>query len=214
MIDLSFAKVEYNLKKSDNTEKTYSIANLHQNKLVNSFKNKNYSKFSQKLKNISNLLEKNYTLKVGWFEGDKYNNGEKVGIVAYKQEHGFITTLPNGKQTEVPPRPFVRPAMANNSNKWRKQILEDIKTVLSENKSRNIKSCFDRLGKTVRDDIKEAITDVWEPPLSDYTIDLRMEKKGVKNFNRLGLKKTQELMKPLIDTGKMIDSCKYSVKKG
>jgi hypothetical protein len=39
-----------------------------------------------------------------------------------------------------------------------------------------------------------------------------MRKRGVKDFSIL--ENMEELTKPLIDTGRMLNSCKYNVKKG
>jgi hypothetical protein len=164
--------------------------------------------FSQKLKNISNLLYSNYTLSVGWFEGDKYSNDLKVGDVAKWQEYGVI----GEKGRRIPPRPFVRPAMAENSNKWRKSILKNIKNEMSKKHVEFLNNIFKELGKEVKEDIQKSIQEVYEPPLAKSTVQNRMRKRGVKDFSIL--ENMEELTKPLIDTGRMLNSCKYNVKKG
>ena len=48
--------------------------------------------------------------RAGWFENAKYENGVSVAQVAMWQEFG------TGK---IPPRPFMRVAVAENTKKWR-----------------------------------------------------------------------------------------------
>ena len=50
--------------------------------------------------------------KVGWMEGDKYPDGESIAYVASIQEFG-------SEKGKIPPRPFMRPAVIENENKWR-----------------------------------------------------------------------------------------------
>jgi hypothetical protein len=191
IIDLSFAEKNYE-PKGDVEEKQ--------------IKSNAKDKFSQKLKNISEMLDRDYTLNVGWFSGNKYNNGLEVGDVAKLQEYGGVGE--NGNN--IPPRPFVRPAMAENSNKWRKNILKNIKNEISKGHVAFLNNIFKELGKEVKENIQKSIQDVYEPPLADYTIMKRMEKRGMSDFSILE-NMQKELTKPLIDTGKMLKSCDYKV---
>lgn len=194
MIDLSFAEKTYIPKGKTLQKKINHNSNIKSN-------------FSIKLKNISEMLDRNYTLNVGWFDNNKYPNGTEVGDIAKLQEYGGLGE--NGN--EIPARPFVRPAIALNCNKWRNKILQDIKNEIKKGNISYFNSILKKLGEEVKKDIQKSIQDVYEPPLADYTINMRMEKRGIKNFENSNVETMQELMKPLIDTGKMLESCDYKV---
>ena len=212
-IDLSFAEQSYTPKGATNNPKQDKLPPLKV------FGNPN-SKFNAKLSNISNLIKDNYTLNVGWFEGDRYPANEydfpyEVGDVARYQEYGgsgFWKIRGKVEEISAPPRPFVRPAMAKNEKKWKKQIFNDIKTVLKTDKNRSLEYCFARLGKTVVDDIQYEIKRI----NSTDTVGERTTKRRI--MRREDMPSPTgfygDTIHALIDTGRMLNSCKYSVKKG
>ena len=122
-------------------------------------------------------------VEAGWFD-DTYEKGQLIGFIAYIQEHGSV-------KKNIPPRPFMRPAASENEIKWSDIIVEVAEKVLSGELLMG--EALDILGLEVSIDIQEAIEDVLSPKLADATLD---------NRKRRG----NDSEKPLIDTGKMINS--------
>ena len=140
------------------------------------------------IKNLKKL--KNYKLTVGWFDS-KYENGTPVQQVAMIQEFG-------SPEKNIPPRPFMRVAKMEHEKEWKEQMAKSMKGVHKGRKTE--KQALDELGETVVKDIRQAIMDVYFPPLKDPTLKAR-RRKG--NYSE----------KPLIDTQKMFDSLKYEYKE-
>lgn len=153
---------------------------------------KNLEKAISELENIS--------VKVGWFERNKYldNKSTPVSFVAAQNEFG-------NPAKNIPARPFMRPAAIKNKILWdkvaEKGIKEAIKGVNSFNNGMKL------LGDKVAGDIRKEIKLVFEPPLKQSTISARLAKK--KNKKKIGL-----LTKPLIDSGIMLDTVTSEVEKG
>jgi len=173
----------------------------------------------------------NLKLKVGWFETNKYPDGTPVAYVASIQEFGVSFTHPGGTQyvirdgkavfvknsftgpvagvtgahaITIPPRPFMRPAIAQNENNWSKVVTQLSKQVLKG--SITAEGMMDGLGGIVSGAIAKAITDVSSPPLTAGTIATkraRMADKGT----------TGSLDKPLVETRLMFDSVTHVVEQ-
>ena len=141
-------------------------------------------------KALAELENNNNVLKVGWLENSKYpdKKGTNVAYVAAIQEFG-------SSQKNIPPRPFIRPAVEKNSNKWANEIEKSSKLVLEGKQS--IDGMLYGLGNVVRADIQIAITEVKMPELEESTIRNRLRKKKIKA-------ETETLKKPLVDTGLML----------
>lgn len=127
---------------------------------------------------------------VGFLEGGTYPNTSKEGgaglsvpLIAFINEYG----APSRNQ---PPRPFFRRMIAKESPHWG----ADLGNVLKANDYDSERS-LKLMGENVSAELKQSITDLVSPPLSPVTV----KKKG---FN-----------KPLIDTGHMLNSVDYEVKK-
>jgi len=88
----------------------------------------------------------------------------------------------------TPPRPFMRNCVKRNRKKWR-NVVQDILPV-----NLNIKKTFQTLGEDMVEDLRMEIYRTNTPPNAPSTI----KRKG---FN-----------KPLIDTGKMVNSIRMEVK--
>lgn len=145
----------------------------------------------QGVASVSKFLEQmeKQKLSVGWFEGMKYTDNTPVAYVAATQEYG-------SEKKNIPPRPFMRPAMYNNHNQWMglfKQLADDIISG-----SLSAEGALDIIGSTVTEDIKDAITQVKEPELKESTIANRV---------RRGLN-TTDLLRA---TGTMISSVTWVV---
>lgn len=97
----------------------------------------------------------------------------------------------------IPARPFIRPAVAANSDKWLERLKNDIyKTDLSAD------AILERLGIRMVGDIQKAIRAAQQPPLAKSTVQKRL-KRGFTNRGTA--------TKPLIDTGFMLRSVRAEV---
>jgi hypothetical protein len=117
-------------------------------------------------------------LKVGYFDGDKYNDGTDVAYVASIHEYGTRT---------IPARPFFRPTIAANQKKWEGLFAQAIKKGLGTQKA------FDIVGNVASGDVAQSIKNITTPKLSVNTV----SRKG--------------FSKPLVGTGKMLQSVRYEV---
>ncbi len=63
------------------------------------------------IKKFIQQAEKNVG-KVGWFKAARYEKGPSVAYVATIQEYG-------SPQNNIPPRPFMRPTIEVQQNKWK-----------------------------------------------------------------------------------------------
>ncbi len=157
------------------------------------------------LKAIEELSAKN--LKVGWGENQKYPNGVQVAYIASIQEFGN----PNMR---IPPRPFMRPSIAQYGEKWAKSFTYSAKKIF--NNKLNVKQAYTLMGDVVAGDIRHTISNVSTPPLSNTTVALRRarqsgEKISVGEAYKAGqsasfVRGSGPDTKPLIDTGLMMNS--------
>lgn len=141
---------------------------------------------------------KDFDLQVGWFEGAKYDADTSVAGVAAQNELG------NPAQN-IPPRPFMRPAIAENKAKWSKFIGRQVLRIL--NNQTDVKTTLEGLGLNVAGEIRKAITQVHNPALSEKTVKARVKIRAKKNI-------TGTLRKPLVFEGVLLNSLAYVVKGG
>lgn len=103
-------------------------------------------------------------LEVGWFEGARYDDSTPVAGVAAMQEFGSA-------KRSIPPHPFFRPAIADNSKSWSELVADGSKAMI------NGKVTYDQvmngLGLQVVGDIQKTITTESYPALSPITLALR-----------------------------------------
>lgn len=138
-------------------------------------------KLERRLAEIAAQLGAGKTLRVGFLEGATYPDGEPVATIAAANEFG----RPESNQ---PPRPFFRNAIADNRERWAKGF-----GVLLQ-QGRPVDQALALTGEVIRSDIQGSIRKLTDPPLADYTV----AKKG---FD-----------KPLIDTSHMLNSVDYEVR--
>lgn len=122
---------------------------------------------------------------VGWFETQRYEDGTPVAYVATIQEFGHGS---------IPPRPFMRPTIAEQRAAWRDTLARGSKRVL--NGQMEIQQMLLAFGLSAAGDVAQTIKAVTAPPLAPATLKARQSKKktpGVSN-------------KPLVDTGQMLQS--------
>lgn len=118
-------------------------------------------KLQARLAEMAKNLETGHALSAGFMPGNTYPDGTPVAMVAGIQEFG-------APGAGIPPRPFMRPAVAHNSSQWGDAIADQI-----------VKQGYDGertlrlVGEVVAADIQQAIVDVNEPELSQVTLMLR-----------------------------------------
>lgn len=133
-------------------------------------------------------------IQIGFFETAVYpQTNVPVAYVAAIQEFG---------SGPIPPRPFLRPAAADNKDKWGKLISSGVRAALRE--AIQLDDALGQAGEVGVGDVKNAIEAVQSPELKDPTIYNRRNRKN-KNKN--------QSVKPLVDTGYMRDSVNYAVEE-
>lgn len=196
MLDLSFAEVTYTVK-GTKSGRIKANAGSVRNITLN-------------LRKLAKNISGKNTVEVGWFSDQTYENGEKISDIAALQEYGGEGNGGN----RIPPRPFVRPAVAENEKKWKRQISREIKRqIKNDTADIDIAEPLNRLGLVIKGDVQTAIMQVFSPPLAPYTVKKRMEKRGIKSKDGLSEQQTASLEKPLVDTGTMIHSIRHEVYK-
>lgn len=120
------------------------------------------------------------TLNVGFFEESRYDNGSYVADVARYNEFGTL---------DIPPRPFFRKAINDNSSKWLDFLARDLA------QTENIELSYNRLGEIARGDIVKSINQTNSPPNAPSTI------------------KAKGSSKPLVDTGFLRANVTFKVVK-
>lgn len=132
------------------------------------------------------------SLKVGWFDTAKYEDGTPVAYVATIQEFGY-------QEGGIPARPFVRPTVRDKQAEWQQMLAKGAKQVVEGNLT--VAQMLDAFGASAVGDIQQAIAAVTAPALKDSTIRARKSRR----------KSAGVSTKPLIDTGLMFESVSRKV---
>lgn len=128
---------------------------------------------------------------VGWHETAKYPDGTPVAGVAATQEYGSV-------KKNIPPRPMVRPTIAEQRNEWSRVAGLGFKAV-SQN-TRTPDQVVTALGELAAGDVRQKITQIMTPELAESTKRAR---------TRQGYKPD----KPLVRSGHMLATCTSEVEK-
>lgn len=152
---------------------------------------------------VDKIKNAKYETQVGFFEEATYGNkyGTHVAYVAYLNEFGGHN----------PPRPFMKRTLEKQLNKWTK-LYAYVLTSQGVNPA-SIRTAHERVGETAKGDMVKTIK-AWNPsdprPNKPATIKAKQRKSaGAKGKNQVGNDPTRVLH----DTGTMIDSVTYEVKK-
>lgn len=134
---------------------------------------------------LKNLTGK--VAKVGWFEKAKYPYPPHIHVayVATIHEYGWPSK-------NIPPRPFMRPTIAQKSVEWKEVAKTGATAILKGNAT--VADIMEAIGVRAAGDIRKTISLIVSPPLKPATIAARLRKRA--NKKTLGA-----LDKPLIDTG-------------
>lgn len=128
--------------------------------------------------------------KVGFFETSKYEDGTPVAYVATIQEYG-------APERGIPPRPFMRPTIAEKQNEW-KGLAEQGARAMLDGKATG-EQVLEVIGLKAAGDIRKAISAVTTPALKPATVAARL--RGYKDKQTVG-----SLTKPLVHTGVMLNA--------
>lgn len=134
------------------------------------------------LEAIAAKLKTGSVVNVGFLAGSNYPDGTSTPMVAAVQEFGSPTQ-------NIPPRPFMRPTVAEHSSDWGPALGRVLK-----NNDYDTAAALALMGDGIQDQIQAAIKAVTDPPLAPATV-------AAKGFP-----------KPLIDSGHMQNSVDYEVK--
>lgn len=149
--------------------------------------------------------------KTGWFETAKYTDGTPVAYVATIQEFG---------SGPIPPRPFMRPTVAEQKDVWLGLLGDGAKRVLSGGATAS--QVMEAVALKAAGDVAKTISRIQTPPLSILTLMARASKgavtgKTLGKFERELYKGPPNLgavsRKPLVWTGQMIQSVTGVVEK-
>ncbi len=102
--------------------------------------------------------------KVGWFSSAKYGDGTQVAYVAAIQEFG-------SPERSIPPRPFMRPAVAENEKKWKDLAGQQAREILAGNLSAD--DAMLGLTSAAESAVYKKIVSIDSPALSQITLGLR-----------------------------------------
>ncbi len=133
---------------------------------------------------------------VGWLESAKYDDGTPVAGVAAVHEYG-------SPKMNIPPRPFMRPAIADNKSEWMNIIKQGARAILRGEST--AEQVLELLGLKASGDVKIAIKNVTQPALQASTVASKARKKA--DGKSIG-----NLNKPLVEEAIMINSVTYEVK--
>jgi len=156
-------------------------------------------------------------IKVGFFDTAYYIQGRNpVAYIATIQEFGSIS-----KGNNIPPRPFMRPVLKNNTNTY-----AEITKHLLLDESKTPDDIAELIGARVMGDIQMSIASVYTPPLSKITLAMRY----LREQNKAGFRGSKGLVerlraqlesdnppklssntKPLNDSGLLLNSVNYRV---
>ncbi len=167
-------------------------------------KAKSFGELKRRLSQINRT-----SVTIGWLantfypEDPPWNNGESVAHVASLLEYGGVSKFADtGEETLIPPRPFFHPAIDKDGRKWIRSFSTRVKGMLNGERE-----SFSSFYEVVKDDIQTSIESVTTPPLALYTILRRIERR------RQGSDKVLFNDKPLIETGFLLSSIKFKVKR-
>jgi hypothetical protein len=107
------------------------------------------------------------SVRVGWFETSKYEDGTPVAYVASIQEFGW---------GPIPPRPFMRSTEAARKQEWAGVAGKLAKAVVNDKMTPDVAA--EQIGQLVSGDIRKTISQIKAPPLALSTLLLRKAKRA------------------------------------
>jgi hypothetical protein len=154
-------------------------------------------KGADELKWILQGLRDNHNVKTGWFESAKYDDKKSTPVAQVAAENEF-----GNPRKGIPARSFMRTTVRAKRAEW-KALIADWFKQFAQGKL-TIEQVFDRIGLKSSGDIREKITQIMSPKLSERTIEARK-----KNYAQKTARGVKGIEKPLIDTGIMLNELTY-----
>lgn len=136
----------------------------------------------------------NKEIRVGFFETATYADGTPVAYIAAIQEFGY----PEGN---IPPRSFMRTTEVEKKVEWGNNIAGALADAIEKKSLAVLQNNLTQVGGAAAGDIQRTITKIQSPPLSEATLHNRSTRK---------IRRTDST-KPLIDSGKMLQSVTFDV---
>ena len=162
-------------------------------------------RIGKNLEKVQKALRKTYVAEAGWFpESGSYDNGAPVAMIARIQEYGANIRVFGKTPAVIPPRPFVRPTIAQYGEKYKRFAAGGVVHEIMQ-KGEPLKPMA-QLAERMSGDLKKAILDVTEPPLRPLTIELRKRRWSNVPRRKKNIDHAEILEKPLVDTGKLINA--------
>lgn len=124
-------------------------------------------------------------VKAGFIDGSTYPDGTPVAGVAAENEYG----VPEKHQ---PPRPYFRNSISEHQADWEDTIARGTRAGIP------VSDLLEVVGAQIQGDVQESISQLMNPPLSEFTIATRKERGN-------------DSTKPLVDTKVMIGDVNYEV---
>ncbi|WP_267550371.1 hypothetical protein [Rhizobium rhizogenes] len=165
------------------------------------------------LAEISKNVSKASSVDVGFLEGSSYPDGTNTAMVAAIQEFG-------APKAGIPPRPFFRSMIEEKSPEWG----DAVGNLLAANNFDAAKT-LGQTGATIKGQLQQSIIDTFDPPLSPVTLMLRKMRsenpdlvvtgKTVGEAARrvkAGESTDGVSVKPLVDSGHLLNSVDFEVK--
>ena len=142
------------------------------------------SKLKAALAEIGSRIRSAKEVEVGFIDRATYPDGTPVALVAAANEFGTA---------KIPPRPFFRNMIRENSSKWP----VNLKTALKET-GYDAATSLGQLGKEIEDELQDSIRSNTPPPNSESTLKSKA--------------KRHASPRTLIDSGDMLNTVKHNVK--
>lgn len=114
--------------------------------------------FQKRMAEITSMVSKPATLRVGFLSGATYPDGTSVGLVAFINEFG----APSRGQ---PPRPAFRNMIAKKQKEWAPAIAGLLKA-----NDYDAERVLDITGDVIAGQLRESISSITTPPLAPATI--------------------------------------------
>lgn len=118
-------------------------------------------KLEKELNRIARQLSEPARLKVGFMSGAQYASGIPVAMVAAIQNFG-------APAAGIPPRPFFSNMVRDHSDEWPKGIATQLRET-----NYDVEATLTMAGHAIARQLRQAIVDTNEPPLSPVTLMLR-----------------------------------------
>lgn len=170
-------------------------------------------KLDAALRRIASELSGGAEVDVGFLENATYPDGTPVAMVAAIQDGG-------APRAGIPPRPFFRDMVANESKHWAGDLAKILPAV-----DYDAKTALSLMGEEIKGELQQSIADTFSPALSPVTLMLRKMKADdpslvvtgstvaeARRRVQAGESASGVSTKPLVETGHLLQSVDMRVR--